>query len=131
MIRFIFRITILTHFLFAFSANATSLNEALQHALNNNSDIKLEKSRLDQVKATKGDAISEFLPDINATYQRGRQKNDAVGIDRGDLDKINDQDVKQLNFTQPIFSGFSSYNNAKEIKYNIKSAEEYYKSKKF
>lgn len=131
MIRFIFRITILTHFLFTYNANATSLNEALKHALNNNSDIKLEKSRLNQVKATKGDAISEFLPDINATYQRGRQKNDAVGIDRGDLDKINDQDVKQLNFTQPIFSGFSSYNNAKEIKYNIKSAEEYYKSKKF
>lgn len=112
-------------------ANAASLNGALNYALSNNSDIKLEKSRLDQVKATKGDAISEFLPDINATYQRGRQKNDAVGIDRGDLDKINDQDVKQLNFTQPIFSGFSSYNNAKEIKYNIKSAEEYYKSKKF
>jgi hypothetical protein len=81
------------------NSNATSLNEALQNALNNNSDIKLEKSRLGQVKATKGDAISEFLPDINATYQRGRQKNDAVGIDRGDLDKINDQDVKQLNFT--------------------------------
>ena len=113
------------------NSNATSLNKALQHALNNNSDIKLEKSRLDQVKATKGDAISEFLPDVHAIYQRGQQKNDAVDIDRGDLDKRNDQGVASLNFTQPIFSGFSSYNNAKEIKYNIKSAEEYYKSKKF
>ena len=133
MIRLFLKATITTFcFLIICShSNAASLNEALQNALNNNSDIKLEKSRLGQVKATKGDAISEFLPDINATYQRGRQKNDAVGIDRGDLDKINDQDVKQLNFTQPIFSGFSSYNNAKEIGYNIKSAEEYYKSKKF
>ncbi len=133
MIQYSLKITIATFFFLIICnhSNAATLNEALQNALSNNSDIKLEKSRLGQVKATKGDAISEFLPDINATYQRGRQKNNAVGIDRGDLDKMNDQDVKQLNFTQPIFSGFSSYNNAQEIKYNIKSATEYYKSKKF
>jgi outer membrane protein TolC len=124
-------IAILHFFVLCSSLNAATLHEALQNALDNNSDIKLEKSRLSQVKSTKGDAISEFLPDINATMQRGRQKNDAVGIDRGDLDKINDQNVKQLNFTQPIFNGFSSYNNAKEIGYNIKSAEQYYKLKKF
>jgi outer membrane protein len=133
MIRLFLKAIIATFYFLVICSNlnAASLNEALQSALSNNSDIKLEKSRLEQVKATKGDAISEFLPDINVTVQRGRQKNDAVGIDRGDLDKINDQDVKRLNFTQPIFSGFSSYNNAKEIGYNIKSAEEYYKSKKF
>ncbi len=133
MIRYFFTTIITSLYFFAVCdhSNAATLHEALRNALNNNSDIKLERSRLNQVKATKGDAISDFLPDINATYQKGRQKNDAVGIDRGDLDKMEDQDVKQLNFTQPVFSGFSGYNNAKEIGYNIKSAEQYYKSKKF
>lgn len=126
-----FSITLLCcSFLFCSSSNATSLDKALTSVIENNSNIKLEKSRLDQVKATKGDAISEFLPDVKATYQRGRQKNDAVGLDRGDLDKMNDQDVKQLNFTQPIFDGFKSYNYTKEIGYNIKSAENYYRFKK-
>ena len=115
---------------FCKNVNATSLDKALTSVIDSNSNIKLEKSRLDQVKATKGDAISEFLPDVKATYQRGRQKNDAVGLDRGDLDKMNDQDVKQLNFTQPIFDGFKSYNYTKEIGYNIKSAENYYRFKK-
>jgi outer membrane protein TolC len=118
-------------FLCAANAKAITLNEALQNALSNNSEIKLEHSRLNQVKATKGDAISEFLPDVYVTYQRGQQKNDSVDTDRGDLDKRSDQGVTRLNLNQPIFNGFSSYNNSKEIKYRIKSAEQYYKSKKF
>lgn len=117
-------------FIFCCNANATTLNSALHDAIKNSSEIKLEKSRLNQVKASKGDAISDFLPDVNATYQRGRQKNDAVGLDRGDLDKANTQDVKQLNFNQPIFSGLSGYNNLKAVKSNISAAKEYYKSKK-
>ena len=118
--------------LFCFPKNSfgKSIEEALQSTLENNLEIKLEKSRLEQVRATSGDAWSEFLPDISATMQKGRQKNDALKIDRpGDLDKMNDQNVKQLNFTQPIFSGFSSYNNFKEIKYSISSAESFYLSK--
>lgn len=43
---------------------------------------------------------------------------------------MNDQNVHEITLNQPIFNGFSSYNNAKEIQYNIKDAEEYYKFRK-
>lgn len=111
-------------------SNATTLNQALQNALDSNSNIKLEKARLGRAKANKGDAISEFLPDIEATMQRGRQKNDAVNVDRGDLDKMNDQNVKKVSLSQPLFDGFQSYNYSKEIGYDIKAADSYYKAKK-
>jgi adhesin transport system outer membrane protein len=118
-------------FIFSNQLNAASLEEALSSSLKNNADIKLEESRLNRVKATKGDAISEFLPDIHVTYQRGQQKNDALEEDRGELDKRNDKGVAKINFTQPIFNGFSSYNNSKKIKFNIKAAQEEFESKKF
>ena len=101
-------LTFVTACIFSFNLQAASLSEALHHSLKSNLDIKLEQSRLEQVKATKGDAISEYLPDVAATYQRGQQKNDATEIDRGELDKRNDKGVASLNITQPVFNGFSS-----------------------
>lgn len=113
---------------FCHNAYAVDLKEALKIALSNNANIELERARLDQVKASKGNAISEFLPNIEASYQKGRQKNDALGLDRGDVDKMTDQDYKQVSITQPIFDGFKSYNYSKEIDYNIKAATYYYKA---
>lgn len=111
-------------------SHATTIEESLKHALSHNPDIALEKSRLEKEQANKGDIFVEFLPEVKASMQRGRQQNDALGLDRGDLDKINDRDVRQIDLVQPVFNGFQSYNKAKEINSNIKSAEEYYKNRR-
>lgn len=110
-------------------AYGTTLEEVWEVVIRDNSEIALERARFDTVKANKGQAVSEFLPEVNVTYQIGRQKNDAVGMDRAELDQMTDQDVKELNFTQPLFNGFQSFNKVKEVSYNIKQAEEYYKNK--
>lgn len=68
---------------------AATIEESLTYTLQNNQDLNLEKARLDKAKASKGDIFVEFLPDVKASMQKGRQQNDALGIDRGDLDKIN------------------------------------------
>lgn len=114
----------------SFNSFAATLEQVLQKILVNNQEIQLEKSRLETVRATKGDAISEFLPDLRATYQTGKQKNDATNIDRGDLDKRNDQNVQRLNLNQPIFNGFTGYNKSKEISYNIESAKKQFDVRK-
>lgn len=113
MFKFIFKSTIISYFFLYITVNsyANTIDQALNQTLNNNSDLKLEQSRLEQVKASKGgDAISEFLPNIYATIQRGRQKNDAADLDRSTLDKMNDQNVHEITLNQPIFNGLSSYN---------------------
>jgi outer membrane protein len=130
-LKFKFLIFKITVFLISCSNSyGVNLSEALDATLKNNLEIKLEKSRLETVKSTKGSAVSEFLPDIYATYNKGRKKEDAVGIDRGKTDDIGDEDVKRLSFDQPIFNGFSSVNKLKEVKFDIKEAESRYKSTK-
>lgn len=112
------------------NAYAVNLSNALEKALINSTEIKLEKSRYEQIEATKGDAVSNFLPDVKASFQYGRQKNDAIDLNRQELDKMTDQNYKQVNLSQPIFNGLKNYNHLKEIDYNIKAAKHYYYAKK-
>jgi hypothetical protein len=55
----IFTITIF--YLCSANANVFTLDEALKHTINHNIDIKLENSRYEQIKSTKGDGISGYL----------------------------------------------------------------------
>lgn len=128
--QFRFIIFVLNSFFFCSSAFALTLSEALDLALKNNSEIQLEKSRFETIKANKNDAIIEFLPEVKATYQRGKQQNDAVDLNRGELDQEGNQDVKQINLIQPLFNGFTSVNKSKEIQSDIKQAQFYYQFKK-
>ncbi|ODS25064.1 hypothetical protein AB835_00735 [Candidatus Endobugula sertula] len=111
-------------------ACATTIEESLLYALSHNKDLALEQARFEKEKAKKGKIYVEFLPEIKFSMQRGRQQNDALDLDRGDLDEINDRHINQLDFTQPIFNGFKGYNKAKEINSTIQSAEQYYENKK-
>ena len=111
-------------------ACATTIEESLLYVLSHNKELALEQARLEKERAKKGEVYTEFLPEIKFSMQRGRQQNDALDIDRGSLDEINDRHINQLDFTQPLFNGFKGYNKAKEINSTIRSAEQYYQNKK-
>ncbi|MFZ8865217.1 MAG: TolC family protein [Rickettsiales bacterium] len=121
-------------FIIIFNCNilaAKTLTEVLNYSLVNNSNILLEQARLENVRATKQDGLVGFLPNINASYQRGRKKDDVLAIERANnLDKMSDQDIRSFNISQPIFQGFRNYYKIKEINANIAEATFYYQYKR-
>ena len=110
--------------------NAKTINDILEYSLKNNSEILLEKARLDKEKSLVKDGIVGFLPEIKAHYQRGRKKDDALGIERdNNLDKMSDQNIKSISINQPIFQGFRNLYKIKEIKSNFARANSYYEQR--
>jgi protease secretion system outer membrane protein len=110
---------------------AKTIAEAIDYSLKHNAEILLEKARLEKANSFKGEGYVGFLPDIRASYQRGRKKDDALGIERdNNLDKMSDQDIKSLNINQPIFQGFRNYYKFKEIRANINEADSYFQQRR-
>ena len=97
------------------------LKQILSHVSANNPDINLERKRYQVISYSKKEVYSNFLPEISLNYQIGRKQSDAMNINRGTLDNINDQNVKQLVLNQPIFSGFSGYHKLKQANFEQKA----------
>lgn len=89
---------------------ANPINDVLQHVQKNNQEIKIAKQELKIAKINFLTSISNFLPNINASFQQGKQQNNAKNIDRGELDKLQDLETYTLTITQPVFKGFQNYN---------------------
>lgn len=115
-------------FLFATSASATSLEEAIDVAKSNNRTIKAEDYKLEATKSLKSEAFAEFLPSIKASGQYGQRKSSAVVS--GGNPGYNSNKVEELSAEQPIFDGFGSIAKMNEADYKINSAASQNRSKK-
>jgi len=90
---------------------AISINEAISIAIEKNTKISLSQKESELTSLKKRDAISEFLPSLNAQYIMGKRKTEI-------LDNIiySDEDSKSIILIQPIFNGFSSVIGYKKAK---------------
>lgn len=95
----------------AASAHASSFEDALKSAYENNPQIKAERQRQEATDETVSQAVSGFRPTIGANYSRGRQETSVTGSP----DVSGTNEVQQLRVEQPLFRGgatWSSYQSA-------------------
>jgi outer membrane protein len=93
------------------SAAASSFEDALTSAYENNPQIRAERQRLQATDEGVSRAVSGFRPSVNATYNKARQKTEF----NGGGDRYGDSTTKSLRVEQPLFRGggtWSSYQSA-------------------
>jgi TolC family type I secretion outer membrane protein len=94
-------------------AHASSFEDALGSAYQNNPQIKSERARLQATDEGVSQAVSGFRPTISANYNRGRQESSLGGA----AETRTNSELKSLRVEQPIFRGggtWSSYQSALE-----------------
>lgn len=108
--------TALSVFTLPQSARADAFVEALTSAYETNPRIQAQRRVLEQSNEQVSQAIGQFRPTLNASYQNGRQRTSFDGSPRSEGDLEN----KTLNLNQPIFLGganFFRYFGTKERMY--------------
>ncbi len=114
-------------FCLACAAHASSFEDALTRAYENNPQIRAERQRLEATDEGVSRAVSGFRPSLNATYNTGRQTTSFGGAP----DASSDSTLKALRLEQPLFRGggtWSSYQSAlqrvKTGQYQLQAVEQ-------
>jgi outer membrane protein len=94
-----------------------TFEEALVSAYQNHPLLKAEREALEALDESVAQAVSQFRPNVEAGYSRGRQKRE-VG-DSGD--SFQDTSSKSLTAEQSIFSGGESWANFKGSRERVRA----------
>ena len=116
-------IILLNILLFCLTARTFPVKSVIEYVLVNNPEIELAQYKLAIAKTNYQSSFSNFLPNINAEFQQGKQRNNAKNTDRGELDKLQDLEIHSITLTQPLFKGFQNFNQKKIAKFNLKEEE--------
>lgn len=98
-------------------ALATELYEALAQSYQNNPSLAAERARLRAADEAIPQALSGWLPNVSASWQRAKEDRDVDGVDSERI-----ADTKSISITQPVFRGGASLAQYKQAKYSIESA---------
>lgn len=97
-----------------------SLGSVIQSALENSKEIELAETKLKIAKSKEGEALGNYLPNITASWQVGKQKSKVEGVDANDP---TDQNTKTVSIEQTVFNGFQSAYQSQSSKYSVLAAE--------
>ncbi len=99
------------------NVNAETLNQALELAYSTNPSLESARKNLRAVDENAFAAISGWLPNISARYDRGK-RDTAIGVITTDTTTEN----KDFTITQPLFRGGKTVSEMKQAKSIIMSA---------
>lgn len=97
-----------------FLAGATSIYEAMSAAYSYHPLLKQSRVELEAVDEGASQALSGWLPSINATASRGKQFIDSNGAYSDSI-----QDTKSVTLSQPLFRGGQTMAEMKKAKHDI------------
>lgn len=104
---------------------ALNIDEAINLGIANSIEVQIENKKTEQISISKYEAITDFLPSASLNYRDGTRRTEISSLH----DKQKDE-VKTLNISQPLFSGFSGVSKYRESMYQTRSAEQNLKFKK-
>lgn len=102
------------------AANANSLLDVYELALQNDAQLKADQAKYEAGLENKTIARANLLPQINATAQYGKADEDTVNRLNNDNVLITDYDRKgwELSLTQPLFNMSAWYSYKQGVKLN-------------
>jgi outer membrane protein TolC len=115
-------ILVITIFNFVASLNnamAFDLFDAVKQGLENSKQFKIESLKLKAALNNQKSYMSEFLPNIELSYQIGEKQN--IRSDNTGSHEFQTEKTNSLSITQPIFNGFKSVTNIKKGKAEYKA----------
>jgi len=95
-----------------------SLREALAYVYQHHPQLLAERERVKAIDESVAQAVSDFRPDIQADYNKGRERTSTGNSPWS----YGDTKSKGLIVTQPIFSGLDGVANLKSAKQRVKAA---------
>lgn len=101
------------------SANASSFEDALSSAYENNPQIKAARERLQATDESVAQAASGFRPTVIANYNTGRQRSSFGGAD----DAYGNATTKNLRVEQPIFRAGGTWASYQSALQQVKSGQ--------
>ncbi|HAG52246.1 MAG TPA: hypothetical protein DCL21_00470 [Alphaproteobacteria bacterium] len=109
--------------LIASNASAITLKEGLDIVFNENPSLQSVKNELKVKEQEKKQAVSGFMPDVEAKYSLEDQNINLEGAPSGDASPS----TGSVSLTQPLFTGGATLAGFKAAKYNEQAAESNYK----
>lgn len=100
-------------------AYAISIDDAIDIAISKSIEVQIESKKTELYGLSRFDATTTFLPNVNYNYRDGKRKTE-VNNSQSKQDDI----VKSINISQPLFDGFSSVAKVTESLYQTKSAKQ-------
>lgn len=100
-------------------AHASSFENALASAYQNNPQIKAQREQLQATDESVAQAVSGFRPTVGATYNRGRQQTSLGGTD----DITSTSETKLLRLEQPLFRGGGTWSSYQSALQQVKSGQ--------
>lgn len=103
-----------------FAYNLQSLDYVVKHALENNPNVLEDQARLSAAEYARKQAIGGYFAKVDTRFAYGRETTKSPNT-LEDYITLN-RTERGIYVTQPIFSGFSTYNLVKQRKLETKSA---------
>lgn len=119
---------LLLFIVFSFSSTpsfALNIDEAMDLGVSNSIEVQIEGKKTEYTAISKYEAITEFLPSASLNYRDGDRRTQISTL----KDKQKDE-VRTLNISQPLFSGFSGVSRYRESMYQTRSAQQNLKFRK-
>lgn len=110
--------------LVAANASALTLQEGLNIVFDENPNLQAVKKDVKIKEELKSQAVSGFMPDVEANYSLQDQNINFEGAPSGD----SSPSTGSVTLTQPLFTGGATLAGFKAAKYNEQSAENNYKN---
>jgi len=107
-------------------SQAITLEDSINSAIQNSTEIDLESKKAELTGLSKYDAASAFMPNANLSFRDGTRK---TSINNDPAIKKDDKS-RTLSINQPIFDGFSSVAKVAQSNYQTKSANHNLKFRK-
>lgn len=107
------------------SSFALNIDEAMDLGIANSIEVQIENKKTEYTAISKYEAMTDFLPSASLNYRDGNRRTEISSL----RDKQKDE-VKTLNISQPLFSGFSGVSRYRESMYQTRSAEQNLKFRK-
>jgi len=102
-----------------------SIDDAIDMAIIKSVELQIESKKTEIYEVSKLDAVTTFLPNVSYNYRDGKRKTEI-----NNLQSKQDDLVKSLNVSQPLFDGFSGVAKVAESIYQTKSAKQNFNFKK-
>jgi len=106
------------------SALADSFSDALANTYKNNPRIKSQREALKATDERVPQALSGWLPNVSAGYQKGRQKNTYDDHRNAPSSTRSDEEIRSLSLQQPLFNGGETIANTSSAKNQVLSGRE-------
>lgn len=100
-------------------AQAITIQEAITLAIQNSTELEIERKKTELAGYSKADAVSMFLPNANYGMRKGDRKTSISTL----KDKLK-EDTKTLTVSQPLFTGFQGVSRVKEAIHKTAAAKE-------